>query len=232
MKYGSVFSTGKVCGCVAAVLLLGMSAVAEDKVLFNGKDLTGWDGAPGWWTVEDGALTSQSTPEKPCTECNYLIWTGGQPSDFELNAEFKLSESANSGVQIRSKALPKWDICGYQADMTGDGGLVGFVYHHTRGLIAGRGEKVTISADGKKDVQSIGKPEELIKKFKKGEWNTYRIVCQGPEITLYVNDVLMCQFTDNDAKQSAASGVIALQMHPGPPMKVQFKNINLKEIKK
>jgi hypothetical protein len=116
--------------------------------------------------------------------------------------------------------------------MTGDGGLVGFVYHHTRGLIAGRGEKVTIAADGKKDVQSIGKPEELLAKFKKGEWNTYRIVCSGPEITLYVNDVLTCQFTDNDAKQSASSGVIALQMHPGPPMKVQFKNIVLKEIKK
>jgi hypothetical protein len=232
MTYGSIFSTGKVCGCVAAVLLLGTAAIAEDKVLFNGKDLTGWDGAPGWWTVEEGALTSQSTPEKPCKECNYLVWTGGQPADFELTAEFKLSDAANSGVQIRSKALPKWDTCGYQADMTGDGGLVGFVYHHTRGLIAGRGEKVTIAADGKKDVQVIGKPEELLAKFKKGEWNTYRIVCNGPAITLYVNGALMCQFTDNDAQQSASSGVIALQMHPGPPMKVQFKNIVLKEIKK
>ena len=72
----------------------------------------------------------------------------------------------------------------------------------------------------------------MLKNFKKGDWNTYRIICQGPEITLYVNDVLMCQFTDNDAKRAASSGIIALQMHPGKPMKIQFKNIVLKEIKK
>jgi hypothetical protein len=231
MMNGSDFLTGRVGGCMVAVLLLGAAAIAEDKVLFNGKDLAGWDGAPGWWTVEDGALTAQSTPEKPCKACNYLVWTGGQPSDFELSADFKLSESANSGVQLRSKALPKWDTCGYQADMTGDGKLVGFVYHHKRGLIAGRGEKVTLSADGKKDVQSIGKPDELLTSFKKGDWNTYRIICRGPEIKLYVNGVLMCQFTDNDTRQTDERGVIALQMHPGPPMKVQFKNIVLKELK-
>jgi len=88
-----------------------------------------------------------------------------------------------------------------------------------------------IAKDGKKQVGSIGKPEELGKHFKKGDWNSYRIICKGVEITLYVNDVLMCQFTDNDAKHFAAKGVIALQMHPGPPMKVQFKNITLKELK-
>jgi len=231
MKRGVCYLTGQAVLCMAAVCMLVTGAAAKDKILFNGKDLTGWDGEPGWWKVEDGALTAQSTAEKPCTACNYLIWTGSQPTNFELNVEFKLSEGANSGVQIRSKALPKWDTSGYQADMTGDGGLVGFVYHHTRGLIAGRGEKVAIAADGKKTTESLGKPEELIKSFKKGEWNLYRIICNGPEITLYVNGTLMCRFTDNDATQSAASGVIALQMHPGPPMKVQFRNIVLKEIK-
>lgn len=219
-----------VVGLIIVVVFLVSAAESADKVLFNGKDLEGWDGAAGWWFVEDGALTSQSTPEKPCKQCNYLVWQGGKPSNFELNCDFKLSASANSGIQIRSETRPDWDTFGYQADMTGDGGLVGFVYHHKRGLIAGRGEKVIISPDGKKTVQSIGKPEELIKNFKKGDWNKYRIVCLGPEITLYVNDVLMCQFADNDATQSAASGIIALQMHPGPPMKVQFKNIVLKEL--
>lgn len=231
MKRGVSYLTGQAVLCMAAVCMMVTGVAAKDKILFNGKDLTGWDGEPGWWKVEDGALTAQSTAEKPCTACNYLLWTGSQPTNFELNVEFKLSAGANSGVQIRSKALPKWDTSGYQADMTGDGGLVGFVYHHTRGLIAGRGEKVAIATDGKKTTESLGKPEELIKSFKKGEWNLYRIVCNGPEITLYVNGTLMCRFTDNDATQSAASGVIALQMHPGPPMKVQFRNIVLKEIK-
>ncbi len=143
-------------------------AAGKGTSLFNGKDLSGWEGAPGWWTVEDGALTAQSTPEKPCTECNYLVWKGGKPADFELTCDFKLSASANSGVQIRSETRPNWDTYGYQADMTGDGGLVGFVYHHKRGLIAARGEKVTITADGKKEVQKIGDAAELLKSLQAG----------------------------------------------------------------
>jgi len=213
--------------CAAA-----LGASEEGGALFNGKDLSGWDGATGWWTVEDGAITAQSTPEKPCKACTYLIWKGGQPRDFELTAEFKLSASANSGIQLRSKVLPNWDTCGYQADMTGDGQLVGFVYHHKRGLIAGRGEKVSISADGKREVTQIGDPQKLLAHFKRGDWNRYRIVCRGPEIVLYVNGELMCQFSDLDEKEASAEGVIALQMHPGPPMKVQFRNIVLKELSK
>ena len=213
------------------VLTAAQAKVPAGVSIFNGKDLTGWDGAPGWWKVEDGALTAESSAQKPCTACNYLIWKGGQPADFELTCEFKLSVSANSGVQIRSETRPNWDTFGYQADMTGDGGLVGFVYHHQRGLIGARGEKVTITADGKKEVGKIGDAAELIKVYKREAWNTYRIICRGPNITLYVNDVLMCQITDNDAKTAAKNGIIALQMHPGPPMKVQFKNLILKEFK-
>jgi hypothetical protein len=206
------------------------SVWAQETNLFNGKDLTGWDSAPGWWSVEDGALTSESKPDKPCKECNYLIWRGGQPADFELRADFRLSQDANSGIQIRSEALPNWDTSGYQADMTGDASLVGFVYHHKRGLIAGRGEKVIVAADGKREIQQLGDPAELAKLYKKEAWNTYRIVCRGPEITLFISGTLMCQITDHHATQAAAKGIIALQMHPGPPMKVQFKNIVLKPL--
>lgn len=199
-------------------------------LIFNGQDLTGWDGKPGWWKVENGALTSESTPDKPCKECNYLIWRGGQPADFELRADFRLSAAGNSGIQFRSRALPNWDTSGYQADMSGDGGLVGFVYEHARGLIAGRGERVTIRPDGKREVVRFGDAAELAKVYKKEAWNTYRIVCRGPEITLFLNGRLMCQVTDHDAKHAASKGIIALQMHPGPPMKVEFKNLRLKEL--
>ena len=199
--------------------------------IFNGKDLTGWDGKPRWWKVEDGALTAESTPEKPCEESNYLIWRGGQPSDFELIADFRLSAAGNSGIQLRSQALPNWDTSGYQADMSGDGELVGFVYEHTRGLIAGRGERVSIGPDGKREAQeSSGDAAELGAVYQKEDWNTYRIICRGPEITLFINGTLLCQFTDHDAKQAASKGIIALQMHPGPPMKIEFKNIRLKEL--
>jgi HEAT repeat protein len=198
--------------------------------IFNGKDLTGWTGAPGWWTVQAGALTSESTPEKPCKAPNYLVWRGGQPADFELLADFKLSRAANSGIQIRSEERPNFDTFGYQADMTGDGKLIGFVYHHQRGLIGGRGEKVVIAADGKKTTDKLCDPDEALKHFKMDDWNTYRVVCHGPEIAIYLNGVLVSQITDHQAKQPAG-GIIALQMHPGPPMKVQFKNIMLKELK-
>jgi HEAT repeat protein len=199
--------------------------------LFNGKDLEGWDAAPGWWTIENGVLTSQSTPEKPCKQCNYIVWKGAQPGDFELLADFRLSAAANSGIQIRSERRPNWDTYGYQADMTGDGKLIGFIYHHKRGLVAGRGEKVTITADGKREVAPLADDAELLKQYKKDDWNSYRIVCRGSEITVALNGTLMCQVTDNDAKTAAKSGIIALQMHPGPPMKVEFKNLRVRELK-
>jgi hypothetical protein len=219
---------------LAGTVMAGMTMGAAEEgfiPIFNGKDLSGWEGKAGWWTVEDGALTAESTPDKPCKACNYLIWRGGQPADFELLADFKLSREANSGIQIRSEQRPDWDTFGYQADMTGDGQLVGFVYHHSRGLIAGRGEKAVFAADGKKTVERLGDPDVLLKHFKAGDWNTYRVVCRGPEITLYVNGILMCQITDHHATEAAARGIIALQMHPGPPMKVQFRNLRLKEWK-
>ena len=201
------------------------------KPIFNGKDLSGWNGKPGWWRVEDGALTSESTAENPCKECNYLIWRGDHPADFELLADFKLSSAANSGIQLRSQELLNWDTYGYQADMTGDGSLIGFVYHHKYGLIAGRGEKSSFATDGTKSGETLGDPVELLKHYKSDDWNTYRIICRGPEIILYVNNVLMCQITDHRVTPAARRGIIALQMHPGPPMKVQFKNILIKTLK-
>jgi hypothetical protein len=206
------------------------SAEQEAVLIFNGKDLTGWEGQPGWWRVEDGTLTSESTPEKPCKKANYLIWRGGRPSDFELSLDFKLSEKGNSGVQIRSQEKPDWDTFGYQADMEGDGKLIGFVYHHQHGLIGARGEKAIIDAEGNKTVEAIGDPEELLKHYKAGDWNHYRIVCRGTEISVSLNGMLMCRITDHRVTKKTARGIIALQMHPGPPMKVQFKNILLKRL--
>jgi hypothetical protein len=199
--------------------------------IFNGKDLTGWDGKPGWWYVEDGALTAQSTAEKPCKKCNYLIWTAGQPGDFELRARFKLV-GGNSGIQFRSQRRPDWDTYGYQADLDAANQWTGAIYEHARGKVSGRGEKTVIDADGKKTITEIGKPDELIKAVKANDWNEYRIIAKGPEITLMINGVVMCQAVDNqDNKKAKAArdGIIGLQMHPGEPMKVQFKDIRLKQ---
>lgn len=214
---------------LALLLATGCTALTE-KTLFNGIDLAGWDAPPGWWRVEDGALTSESTPQKPCTQCNYLIWKETPPQDFQLTADFRLSNDANSGIQIRSQTRPNYDTWGFQADMSGNGELVGFIYHHERGLIVERGQKVTISPDGKRHIQSLADPSQLLNHFKPLDWNSYRIVCRGHTITLYLNNVLMSQVTVLDPKLAASNGIIALQMHPGPPMKVQFKNIRLKKL--
>ena len=215
---------------VAAQVLSEWPAEPGFVPIFNGRDLAGWNGKPGWWKVEDGALTAESTPEKPCKECNYLIWRGDRPGDFELLAEYKISAQGNSGIQIRSEELPNWDTFGYQADLTGDGSLTGFVYHHQYALIAGRGEKVDIAADGKKTTSPLADPAELLKRVKPGDWNTYHVICRGPAITLSINGTVMCEITDHRVKPENARGIIALQMHPGPPMKIQFRNLRLKRL--
>ena len=99
--------------CCLLTSILAWPAVAADvsTSLFNGRDLTGWDGKPGWWRVEDGAITAESTAEKPCTKHNYLIWHGGEPADFELRFEYRIT-GGNSGVQIRSREVPDWDMRG------------------------------------------------------------------------------------------------------------------------
>lgn len=221
---------GKFLGAAVGLLIAGV-ATAEQQSLFNGKDLTGWEGEPGWWRVEDGAITAESTPDKVCHRATYLIWQGGEPSDFELTLDFKLSPNinkSNSGVQIRSERRPNWDVFGYQADMTATGHLSGFVYHHARGLIAARGERVHIDAAGTRTAEPLPQIDAIHAAFKEGEWNQYRILCDGPMIRLFLNDVTVCEFTDEDSKQARREGILALQMHPGPPMKVQFKNIQLR----
>jgi len=222
------------CLLMFVACLSTLSALAEQnepQPLFNGKDLTDWEGAPGWWSVVDGVLTTESTPEKPCQKSNYLVWTGGRPADFQLDCEFRLSAQANSGIQIRSETRPDFDTWGYQADMTGDGKLIGFLYHHKTGLVAGRGEIVTITPDGEREVERFADETELLAHFKKGDWNHYRIICRGPEISLFINGELMCRVTDHNPATAARNGIIALQMHQGPPMKAEFRNILLTDLK-
>lgn len=212
---------------VAGISVASAEEAPEKIEMFNGKDLSGWDGAPGWWTIEDGALTSESTPEKPCKKANYLVWTGGCPADFQLDCEFRLSAKGNSGIHIRSERRPNFDMFGYQADMTGEGKLIGFIYHHQRGLVAERGEKVLITAKGERQAERAGDAAKLLEHYKPEDWNHYRVICRGESIQLFLNGVKMCDIVDRDPKTAVREGFIGLQMHPGPPMKVQFRNLHL-----
>lgn len=219
-------------GIAAAAMLLTALLHSEDESgfvsIFNGKDLTGWDGKPGWWRVEDGAITAESTPEKPCAKHNYLIWRGGEPADFELRLEYRLA-GGNSGVQLRSREVPDWDTRGYQADIEAGDQWTGALFEHERRGIALRGQKAVIAADGTKVVTQFADPAELQKVVRANDWNDYRIVARGPEIQLFINGKLTAHAVDRQSGKAAARGIIALQMHPGPPMKVQFRNLRIKE---
>jgi HEAT repeat protein len=201
------------------------------KPMFNGKNLNQWEAAKSgpWWHVVEGVLTAESTPVMVCKTNDHLIWKGGTPGDFELRTEFRLSKSANSGIQMRSEAVSNKDT-GYQADMNGGGNYVGFLYHPKMHLIGGRGEKVTLGVDGKKTAQRFANAAELQKVYKVEDWNSYRIICRGTEITLYLNDVLMSRFTDL-RPDSPKQGTITLQMHAGPPMKIEYRNLRIKMLK-
>lgn len=197
--------------------------------IFNGKDLDGWAGIEGGWKVEDGAIVSESTPEKPCKASHYLYWTEKEPGDFHLKLKFRLlGEGANSGIQFRSEKRPNWDTYGYQADMDQSLEWTGTLFHHSRAAVVKRGYDSVISPEGKVEEKRFADPAELIKVYKPGDWNEYEVISEGTVLTLKINGKMMCRVDDRHKKEAAKSGIIALQMHQGPPMKVEFKDIKIK----
>lgn len=220
---------------IAAICCLAVSSIAlagDDFIsMFNGKDLSGWEGLPGWWEVRDGAIAVESTPEKPGKRSHYLYWKGGEPADFEMRCLYRVSGHANTGIQFRSLAKPNWDTWGYQADIDSAGRYTGCLYQHVRGLVAQRGQKVHIDAEGKKSVETFGDAAQLLKVVKPNDWNEYRILAQGQKIKLWLNAVLMCEVEDQQPKFALPKGIIALQMHQGPPMKAEFKDLKIRVLK-
>ena len=199
--------------------------------MFNGKNLDGWEGAPEWWRVSDGTIVTESTAEKPCPRTQYLYWKGGEPADFEMRCLFRIGGNANSGVQFRSEKRPNWDTWGYQADLDTAGRYTGFVYQHGRGLAAPRGQRVAISVSGQKTSTTLGDAAELLKAVKPDDWNEYRILAQGPQIKLWINGQLMSELEDHEPKYALPKGIIALQIHKGPAMKAEFKDLRIRVMK-
>jgi len=201
--------------------------------LFDGKSLAHWDGNPEFWSVQDGLLTGQTTAEKPTGGNTFLTWTGGELDDFELKVDFKI-EGGNSGIQFRSFPVPgaQWVVGGYQADFDAGRGWAGSIYgERYRGVLGKRGEKTVIGEDGKPVVTgAIANPDKLRDAIKENDWNTYHIIARRNHITQSINGVLMTDLTDND-DEARRSGILALQLHAGPPMKVQFRNILLKRLR-
>jgi putative heme-binding domain-containing protein len=210
------------------------------KKLFNGRDLTGWAGRPGHWSVEDGAITGRTTKENPARGNNFLIAKVGDNNlivdDFELRLSFRLSGPGNSGIQYRSQERPNFVVAGYQADFDGAHRFSGILYDEAggaggRGIMAQRGEKVVWNAQGKKEVTGrLGKPEEIQAAIKKDDWNEYVILARGNHLQHFINGVQTVDVFDDAEGKRLTAGVLALQLHTGPPMTVQFKDIRLKSL--
>ncbi len=224
--------------CLLATLAIApWDAMAEEgfRPIFDGKTLEGWDGNPDFWRVEDGAIVGQTTPDKPTKGNTFLIWRGGEPADFELKVEFKLI-NGNSGIQVRSFEDPEnwgeWVVGGYQPDIEDSGRYMGIIYgERYRGILALRGDRTVIGSDGKPTiVGKIGDPDELLEKIDLKGWNEYHIICRGWTISQKINGHMMAETTDEDEARRRAKGIIAFQLHAGPPMEVKFRNVRLKEL--
>ena len=225
---------------LAALVFVGQAVAAEKgfETIFDGKTLKGWNGDPKFWSVKDGAITGKTTKENPTKGNTFIIWEG-KTGNFDLRLDYKII-GGNSGIQYRSfkaDGPDEWRIGGYQADFEAGDTFSGICYgERFRGILSLRGKKTTLTVgdDGKlkKEVEDFAKDADIAKAIKKEDWNSYRIVARNFSLTHYINGVKTTQVIDRDRKTRRAEGLLALQLHAGPPMNVQFKNIRIKELQK
>ena len=208
--------------------LLGVCP-AQTQSLFDGKSLTGWDGNPAFWRVEKGVIVGETTASNPTKGNSFLIWKGGELKDFELTLKARVLGN-NSGVQYRSKVVdPKsWAVGGYQMDLIGNHALFAMLYEERgRGILAQRGQRVVLRADQKPQV--IGEFDKS-KALDVAQWNEYKIVAKGRILRHAVNGDVTVEVIDDDVAKRSLSGVLAIQLHAGPPTRVEVKDIVLKPL--
>ena len=210
------------------------------KSIFNGKDLSGWDGDSRLWSVNNGVLRGETTEEKKANGNTFLIWKGGRTKDFDLRLSFRVSSVNNSGIQYRSKHITdgkvrnKWVVRGYQHEIRNSNKLpsvAGFIYEEggKRGRMCLVGEKAIWGKDGKKEL--LGKlidAAEFEKLFKVDAWNDVVIIANGNHLQHFLNGRLILDCTDKHPERALLEGVLALQLHGGKPMWVEYKNIRIK----
>ena len=215
--------------------------------IFDGT-MKNWDGDPSIWKAEGNVLVGTTTEANPLKENTFVIWRGGEPADFELKVEYRMS-ATNSGIQFRSTHLPqgsapnpaqpdakiagKWVLKGYQADIDFANQFTGMIYEERgRGFLMQRGQAINIGADGVSRL--IGNlemnPDELKSLIKVNDWNTVHLLARGNMITNIVNGHITAFVVDDDPKGRAMKGLLGFQIHVGPPMKIEFRNVYLKSL--
>ena len=216
-----------------ALLILSPYTKAQDfESIFNGKDLSGWQGDKELWTVKDGVITGVTNKDAPIAHNKFLIWDG-VVKDFTFRAQFRLTGNNNSGVQYRSQRFDEqsaYRVRGYQADIHSNPPYTGMLYDEGgRGIVAQRGQKVAVNKDGKFEV--TGKTGDVVKEDL-SKWTTIEITCIGNRLVHKINGKVTVDITDDDDKNREFEGLLALQIHAGGPMTIEFKDLQLKHIVK
>ena len=209
--------------------------------IFDGKSLTGWDGDPKFWRVEDGALVGEITPGNEIKRNTFVIWRGGMTGDFELKLRYRISGKGNSGINYRSEELTdaKFSLKGYQFDIDGGGKSNAAEVRHTgnnyeergRTFMALRGQVTRAVEGGKREViGALGEYKEMMGLIKNDDWNDVHIIARGNTLVHMLNGHVMSIVVDDDPAHRAAEGKLGVQVHVGPPMKVEYKDIRLKKL--
>ncbi|MEQ9409054.1 MAG: DUF1080 domain-containing protein [Fuerstiella sp.] len=230
----------------SAVFAEDIKAPPEKQMtsIFNGKDLTGWDGDTRLWSVRDGVIHGETTEDVKANGNTFLIWQDGRTRDFELRLSFRCSASNNSGIQYRSKhitgdkARNKWVVRGYQHEIRNENKLPnvsGFIYDEG-GATGGRGRIILVGQKGTwqgDKLQTSEEPlitaEQFEELFKLDDWNDVVIIAKGHHIQHFMNGRLIMDFTDSPDR-ALTEGVLALQLHAGKPMFAEYKDIRIRDL--
>lgn len=201
--------------------------------IFDGKTLNGWEGDSVYWRVENGSMVGEIVPATVVKRNTFIIWRGGITSDFELKVDYKISAAGNSGINYRSvelKDLP-FAMKGYQADIDGANKYTGQNYEERgRTFLALRGQKVVLEENKKPIIRGILANPDSLKAIITHEWNEYHLIAKGNHLQHYLNGVLMSDVIDNDTINRKMTGLLGVQVHVGPPMKVEYKNFRIKKL--
>lgn len=219
--------------------------------IFDGETLNNWEGDTTYWSARDGVLIGQITPTTLLESNSFIVWTGGTPADFELKADFRITETGNSGIQYRSERVEVVPnaLRGYQADIDGQNNYTGQNYEERgRTTLAYQGERVVVNTQPNPEqgtlrdhvknnawtvrevTGSLGSQDSLRSLMKKNDWNSAHIIARGNRLQHFVNGVLISDVTDNDTVNRKDRGLLGVQVHVGPPMKVEYRNIRIKEL--
>jgi hypothetical protein len=202
--------------------------------IFDGKTLENWDGDPTYWTVVNETLVGTITPETLLKENSWIVWRGGLVEDFELVLDYRASSKANSGVGYRLNVLEEKPhaVRGPQADIDGGGSVTGICYEENgRRILASRGQSVWVDSGGKpRVIFQFADAGELQSTVRQEDWNRYRLVVRGRHAKHYLNGFLMSEIDDHDERNRMHRGLLGVQVHVGPPMKIEYRNIYFKHL--